>query len=143
MSCRFVFTLFWAFCIFITVLSGTTDILLQPEVYSAVNLTEWKLVCKFAHMYQEPGSLFFPSHGTGRREGNEVGIKSSTYVKPIGIIIKNLDHASRIFCLILSCNFLLQSGQVPVDEPFWKSYCVDTDPSQWPCITKFYLKETS
>ena len=48
-------------------------------------------------------------------------------MKPIGIIINNLDHASGIFCLILSCNFLLQSGQ-PVDEPFWKSYCVDTDP---------------
>ena len=39
--------------IFITVLSGTTDILLQLEVYSAVNLTEWKLVCKFSHMYKE------------------------------------------------------------------------------------------
>ena len=50
-------------------------------------------------------------------------------------MINNLDHVSRIFCLILSCNFLLQSGQ-PVDERFWKIYCVDMDPPQWPCITK-------
>ena len=52
MSCPFVFTLFLAFCIFATVLSGKTDILLRPEVYSAV-ITELKLVCKFVHMYQE------------------------------------------------------------------------------------------
>ncbi|XP_074623350.1 beta-secretase 2-like isoform X2 [Acropora palmata] len=54
--------------------SGTTDILLQPEVYSAV-ITELKL--------RGP----------------------------------------------------------PVDERFWKSYCVDTDPYQWPYIT-IYLKDT-
>ncbi|KAJ7372197.1 hypothetical protein OS493_020629 [Desmophyllum pertusum] len=28
----------------------------------------------------------------------------------------------------------------PVDERFWKSYCVDTDPYQWPYIT-IYLKD--
>ncbi|XP_068715614.1 beta-secretase 1-like isoform X2 [Montipora foliosa] len=29
----------------------------------------------------------------------------------------------------------------PVDERFWESYCVDTDPYQWPYIT-IYLKDT-
>ena len=48
MSCPFAFTLFPAFCILLTVLSGATDILLQPEVYSAV-ITELKLVRKFLH----------------------------------------------------------------------------------------------
>ena len=52
MPCPFVFTLFSAFCIFVTVFSGTTDILLQPEVYLAV-ITEPRLVRKFVYIYQE------------------------------------------------------------------------------------------
>ena len=41
------------------------------------------------------------------------------------------------FFFPLSC----QRGP-PVDERFWKSYCVDTDPYQWPYIT-IYLKDMS
>ena len=37
--------------------------------------------------------------------------------------------------------FLNQRGP-PVDERFWKNYCVDTDPYQWPYIT-IYLKDMS
>ena len=73
MSFPFIFTLFSAFCIFVTFLSRTTDILLQPEVYSAV-ITELKLV-----------------------RNSYICFKSSTSVKLIGMI-KNLDHLSGIFC---------------------------------------------
>ena len=74
MSFPFIFTIFLAFCIFITFLSGTTGILLQPEVYLAV-ITELKLV-----------------------RNSYICLKSSSYVKLIGITIKNLDHVSGMFC---------------------------------------------
>ena len=73
----FYIYLIFGLCIFVTVLSGTTDGFLQSQVYSAV-ITELKL---FSNSY--------------------ICFKSSTYVKLIGIIINNLDHASHIFCLIL------------------------------------------
>ena len=56
-------------------------------------------------------------------------------------MINNLLIMRVYFVEYFLLNFFLQRGP-PVDERFWKSYCVDTDPYQWPYIT-IYLKDTN
>lgn len=101
--------------------SGTTDILLQPEIYAAV-IAQLKLV-----------RFYRPNIGElcWQRDFRLVS-------RRISCPYMNQAHITSFRETSL---FLFQRGP-PVDERFWKSYCVDTDPYQWPYIT-IYLKDTS